>query len=77
MPQLHFYVPEEVAERIRRNASRKRVPVSKYLAQVVTGQVSPAKTWPKDYFTKVLGAWKGADIQRPTQGELRDPPRFD
>lgn len=77
MPQLHFYVPEEVAERIRRNALRKQVAVSKYLAEVVTDQVVRSKAWPKDYFSKVLGAWRAADIERPAQGPLKAPLRFD
>jgi len=35
--------------------------------------------WPADYFTKVVGAWKGKPLRRPTQGEYEmrtplDPP---
>lgn len=77
MPQMHFYVAEPVAKALRDKAKRRKVPVSRYLAEVATREVKPATKWPKDYFTKVLGAWKDSEITRPPQGKLDEPPGFD
>lgn len=54
MPQLHFYVPEEVAERIREKAKAKNMSVSKYVAETMKREahsgLSTAGT--------VRGCWK-------------------
>lgn len=57
MPQLHFYVPEEVAEKLRQRAKADGVSLSKYLAAVVSQEV--AEGWPDGYFEEVLGSWVG------------------
>ena len=57
MPQLHFYVPEEVAEKLRQRAKAGGLSLSKYLATVVSQEV--AEGWPDGYFEEVLGSWVG------------------
>lgn len=57
MPQLHFYVPEEVAEKLRQRAEAEGLSLSKYLATVVSQEV--AEGWPDGYFEEVLGSWVG------------------
>lgn len=48
MPQLHFYVPDDVAEQIRRRASQAHQTVSRYVAELVKRDASPG--WPEGYF---------------------------
>ncbi len=68
MPQLHFYVPAEVAADLRRRARRMGMPLSRYLAQVAGG--ARRRGWPAGYFTRVVGGWKGTPPRRPAQGEF-------
>jgi hypothetical protein len=65
MPQLHLYVPEEVAEQIRLRAEARGQSVSGYLADIVRRDV--ARGWPADYFERVVGGWQGP-LRRPRQG---------
>lgn len=74
MPQLHFYVAEPVAKALRQKAKNQHMPVSRYLAEVAVREVK--SEWPPDYFTKVLGSWKGQRIKRPTQLPLDEPRRW-
>lgn len=67
MPQLHVYVDKEVADLVRKQAEAKGVSVSKFLADVVAAQVAPG--WPKEYFNRVVGKWKGP-LERRSQGKL-------
>jgi len=55
--QLHFYVTDELGERIKAQAQGEGVPVSKYLAELVQREV--VQGWPEGYFQRVTGAWHG------------------
>ena len=57
MPQLHFYVPEDIAHRVRERAKACNMSVSRYLAEMVTREVG--ETWPEGYFDRVCGRWEG------------------
>ena len=70
MPQLHLYVPEDVAERLRERAKARDLSVSKYLAQIVEREV--AVGWPDEYFAEVIGGWVGEPLQRPEQLPLEE-----
>jgi len=48
MPQLHFYVPDAVAEQIKRRAAKARQPISRYIADLIMRDAEPG--WPKGYF---------------------------
>ena len=67
MPQLHLYVPEEVAAIVRRRAEAEGLTLSRYLALLVEREAAPG--WPPAYFERVAGGWKGA-LERPPQGKL-------
>ena len=73
MPQLHFYVPKETAKVLRARAQAAGLPISRYLAKVVQGEMH--KGWPEGYFEQVVGCWEGKPLRRPRQGKLqeRDP----
>lgn len=73
MPQLHFYVPDEVAERIRREAEAAHMPVSRYLASLVKREL--LNEWPERFFEEAVGAWQGDPLERidPGEAEERDP----
>jgi len=67
MPQLHFYVPQELAERIQQEAKAAQKSLSNYLAELVKHEMAP--NWPEGFFDDVVGGWQGEDLQRPPQGE--------
>lgn len=71
MPQLHFYVREETAKTIRSRARKRKLPVSKYLAQVVSQELKN-KGWPEGFFENVMGSWRNEGITRPDQGEFEE-----
>lgn len=72
MPQLHVYVPKNLAIEVRRRAEALGLSVSRYLAQLLGREVRDE--WPEDWFNRVVGGWQGEPLQRPTQGtyEVRD-----
>jgi hypothetical protein len=70
MPQLHCYVPEEVAEIIRRRARARHLSVSQYLAKLA--EQDAVVGWPPGYFENVIGGWKGDPLVRPAQGEYEE-----
>ena len=73
MPQLHLYLPEDVARRVRAKAQSHSLSVSRYLAELVLREVGDA--WPAGFWDEVVGGWDGERIPRPQQGSLeqRDP----
>ncbi len=73
MPQLHFYVPDEIASTLRERARARSMPLSRLLAEIVGREVSAG--WPANFFEDVVGGWQGDPLERPDQGDLeeRDP----
>jgi hypothetical protein len=73
VPQLHLYLPEKDAKAIRAKAKARGVPVSRYLAEIVTRELH--RGWPEGFFDRVCGGWKGAGIERPSElpWEEREP----
>ncbi len=73
MPQLHLYLPKELAKEVKRRAERSGRSVSRYLAEVVRSQV--ADEWPVGFFDEVAGGWAGEPLERSPQpqSEVRDP----
>ena len=67
MGQLHLYLPEEIANRVKERARAKGLSVSRYLARIVVREVGAS--WPDGYFDEVVGAWQGEPLVRPRQGE--------
>ena len=68
MPQLHLYVPEEIAEAAKARAKAAGKTLSAYLAGLVHDEVGGE--WPPGFFECVVGGWKGGRLQRPRQGHL-------
>lgn len=68
MPQMHFYVSEAIAERLRAQARALGLSVSRYLAVVVGRDVHAG--WPSGYFDSVVGGWQGEPLRRPPQGRF-------
>lgn len=66
MPQLHFYVPEDVAQQIKARAAQAKLPVSRYVADLVKRDVGQG--WPEDYFERISGAAEGATIRNEPSG---------
>ena len=57
MPQLHLYVPEDVAAKVREKAKARNLTVSRYLAELIKREVGEG--WPEGYFERVCGKWEG------------------
>jgi len=75
MPQMHLYVAKEIAEEVRRRASRSGETISQYLAGIVRGAV--ADSWPDEYFDQVAGGWRGPPLKRPRQPSLENRESLD
>jgi hypothetical protein len=73
MAQLKIYLSEELARLLRRAARRKGCSVSQYVANILATRLAN-KGWRRDFFTHVVGGWKGAfpALQRP-RPETPDP----
>jgi hypothetical protein len=74
VPQLHFYVPEQTAKRLRNRAESRGVSLSKYIAEVVTHKMQNG--WPQGYLDRVVGGWQGKPLKRPPQGEFEERDEF-
>ncbi|MFH1176045.1 MAG: ribbon-helix-helix protein, CopG family [Acidobacteriota bacterium] len=74
MPQLHLYVPEDLAAEIARRARAQGLSVSRFLNELVQQQVATA--WPDDYFDTVVGGWRGKRLARAPQGQLESRDRL-
>ena len=62
MPQLHFYVPDDVAQQIKARAAQAKLPISRYVADLVKRDVGQG--WPERYFERISGAAEGATTIR-------------
>jgi hypothetical protein len=72
MPQLHFYVPDAVAEQIKRRAASARQPLSRYIADLVVRDAGQG--WPDGYFESLAGTSEDAMSYEPSaQPEERLP----
>ncbi|MCX6595598.1 MAG: hypothetical protein NTV70_04455 [Acidobacteria bacterium] len=69
MPQLNFYVPQSTADELKRRAKVRKLPVSRYIAEIVSKDVRTG--WPPGYFESFAGKWIG-DLERPDQGVLEE-----
>ena len=66
MPQLHCYVPDDLAKRLQEKAQQAHLSVSKYLALLIKKEVE--NQWPEGYF-ELFGSWQGDPLERPPQGD--------
>lgn len=74
MPQLHCYVPEDLASELRRRAAALGQTVSGFLAELIRREVRTG--WPPGYFERVVGSWKGEPLVRPPQAPLDRRPEL-
>ena len=74
MSQLHCYVPDDIAKKLRAKAEQAHLPVSKYLALLIEKDVE--SQWPENYF-ELLGNWQGEPLERPIQGDYENRTSFE
>lgn len=74
MPQLHCYLPDELVKRLQQKAHAARLPVSRYLSQLIRKDLEGR--WPDGYF-ELFGGWQGEPLKRPEQGEFESRAGFD
>ena len=70
MPQLHLTVDEQTAKRIQREAKRRGLSVSRYLATLVARDTAPS--WPAGYLESVIGGCAGTPLREPDELPLDD-----
>ena len=70
MPQLHFYVPDDFAKRIKARAAQAHLPVSRYLAELVKKDVG--QDWPKGYFERISSSEPDALIRHEPAGQAEE-----
>ena len=75
MPQLHFYVPDDVAKQIQEKAKAKNLSVSKYVAEMMQRETHSG--WPEGYFERVVGKWQGGPLERPEELPTEEQDSFD
>ena len=61
MPQLHMYVPSNIAERVRHRAEEQGKSTSQVLAEVIKREFG--SSWPADFVERYTGFWQGAPIE--------------
>lgn len=66
MPQLHLYIPDKVADEVKRRAQASGLSTSRYLAEIIKREVSSG--WPEDFFADIVGGWQGEPLERAPQG---------
>jgi hypothetical protein len=74
MPQLHFYIPDDMARAIKEKARSNGMPVSRYVASIVRREVGGG--WPSRFFDDVVGGWHGGPLRRAPQGRPEDREAF-
>jgi post-segregation antitoxin (ccd killing protein) len=67
MSQIHCSVAPDVEGELRARAKARKLPLSKYVAEVLTKEVR--RGWPPGWFERVAGSWKGP-LERPPQGKF-------
>ena len=75
MSHLHFSVPEEIETQIRQLAKRAKLPLSKYLAELVKREAGALNQWPEGYLD-LFDAWQGKPLTRPKELALETRQRF-
>jgi hypothetical protein len=67
MPQVHAYIPDEVAKRMTEDARAKGISTSQIIARLIRKEYGGG--WPEGYHQRFFGSWKGEPLERPDQGE--------
>lgn len=67
MPQLHCYLPEDLAKQVQEKANQAHLSSSKYIAMLIKKDMG--NQWPDGYFD-LYGCWEGEAIQRSEPGEI-------
>jgi len=57
MPQVTIYLPDELADRLRRDAKKAGTSLSAYIARLASPRPVRGR-WPPD-FDKLYGSWQG------------------
>ena len=70
MAQLHFYVPDALAKQIKARAAQAKMPISRYVAELVKRDVGLG--WPKDYFKRISSRTSAAAIVHEPSGPPED-----
>lgn len=72
MPQLHLYIPDELASEIARRAEAQGTSISRFLAELVRRDIGTA--WPEGFFKDVVGGWQGEPLTRAAQLDYEERP---
>lgn len=70
MAQMNFYVPDDIEEKIKKEAKKSGKTVSSYIAELIKSHIGAQTAWPQGFFESIAGKWEGdfPDIENlPTQ----------
>ena len=69
---MHLYLPQALADEVRRRAEIKGLSVSAFLAELVKAEIHDS--WPPGYLEDVIGSTEDFPLERGEQGhfESRD-----
>jgi len=70
MPQLHLYLPKDLADEIAERARDRGTSVSRVLVEIVTRELS--RGWPEGFFQEIVGGWAGEPLHRPPQPPIEE-----
>lgn len=76
MSQLHFYVPDEIENKLRLKAKQANLPLSKYLAEIAKKEAGIDAQWSEDYLA-LFDDGADASLQRPEQPPLEHRQHFE
>lgn len=65
MPQLSLYLDEKSMDKLRADASRAGVSLSKYAGEIINERAA-AHSWPKGYWD-LFGSLEGYSFEAPTE----------
>ena len=68
MVRMHLYLTDALAEEVRNRAKSRGMTVSAYLTEILRSHLTDP--WPEGFFSKVVGGWAGAPLERPEQFPL-------
>jgi len=67
MPQVHTYIPEDLAKRLQEDARASGISTSQMIAHLIRREYG--SDWPKGYLERFFGTKTSEPLDRPEQGE--------
>jgi hypothetical protein len=70
MARMFFHLTDDLAEEVGHRAESRGMTVSAYLTMIVQSHMNDP--WPEDFFSRVVGGWVGAPLERPEEPPVEE-----